>query len=53
MRGIAEIIADNTENTYDDVFKLLKDETYINEVINNYWFVTEKVKNKNFTSLLL
>jgi len=47
MRDIAEIIADNTENTYEQVFELLKNETYINEVINNYWFITEDVKNKN------
>ncbi|MBE6144066.1 MAG: endolytic transglycosylase MltG [Firmicutes bacterium] len=47
MRAIAEIIESNTENTYEDVFRLLKDEAYLNEVINNYWFVTEEVKNKN------
>lgn len=47
MRGIAELIEKNTDNTYDSVFELLKDENYLNEVINNYWFITEDIKNKD------
>lgn len=45
MRDIARIIADNTNNTYDDVFNLLKDETYLNELISTYWFLTDEIKN--------
>lgn len=47
MRAIALVIAENTDNTYDDVLNLLKDETYLNEVINNYWFISEDIKNKD------
>lgn len=47
MRAIALVIAENTDNTYDDVLNLLKDENYLNEVINNYWFIGEDIKNKD------
>ena len=47
MRAIALVIAENTDNTYDDVLNLLKDENYLNEVINNYWFISEDIKNKD------
>lgn len=47
MRAIADIISKNTDNSYDSVFELLNDSSYINEVINNYWFVTDSIKNKN------
>ena len=47
INQIAQIIEDNTENTKQDVYNLLKDENYINKVINKYWFITEEIKNKN------
>lgn len=47
MRAIALVIAENTDNTYDEVLNLLKDENYLNEVINNYWFIGEDIKNKD------
>ena len=47
MRGIANIIAENTNNTYDSVLEQIKDEMYLSELINNYWFITEDIKNKN------
>lgn len=47
MRGIANVIAENTDNTYDSVLELLKDENYLNELANNYWFITDDVKNKD------
>ncbi|MDD3048984.1 MAG: endolytic transglycosylase MltG [Bacilli bacterium] len=45
MRYIAKVIANNTSNTEEEVFSLLKDETYINELINTYWFLTNDIKN--------
>ena len=45
MRWIAKTIAKHTNNTEDDVFNLLKDEEYINELINKYWFITDEVKD--------
>ena len=45
MRKIAKVIADNTNNSEEDVFNLLKNDTYINELINTYWFITDDIKN--------
>lgn len=45
MRKIAKVIAENTINTEDDVFNLLKDDAYLDDVINKYWFITDEVKN--------
>ena len=47
MRSIAKIIADNTDNTEEDVYITLKDENYLNELISKYWFIGEEIKNKN------
>lgn len=47
MRNVAKIIAENTENTEEDVFVTLSDTNYLDELIKKYWFVTEEVKNKN------
>lgn len=46
MRTIAKIIAENTENTEEDVFHLLADETYIDSLIEKYWFLTEEIKKE-------
>lgn len=47
MRYIAQTIADNTDNSVEDVSKLLKDQNYLNELINNYWFIDKNILNKN------
>ena len=47
IKKIAKLIEENTKYTSDDVFNLLKDEEYINELINNYWFITDDIKDKN------
>jgi len=47
MRKIASIIAENTDNTEDDVYVTLKDENYLNELIKKYWFISDEIKNKN------
>lgn len=47
MQSIATIIEENTNNTKEDVFNLLKDEEYINSLINKYWFITDEIKNNN------
>lgn len=45
MRGIAKVIAENTNNTENEVFALLKDEEYIDSLIDEYWFLTDEIKN--------
>lgn len=47
MRWIAEKIASSTSNSEQDVFNLLKDKTYIDSLINDYWFITKEVTNKD------
>lgn len=45
MRGIAKVIAENTNNTENDVFNLLKDKTYIDSLITEYWFLDNVIKD--------
>ena len=47
MRYIARIIDENTNNTKEDVFNLLKDKDYINSLIKEYWFLDESILNEN------
>lgn len=47
MRWLAEKIAKTTNNTEEYVYKMLKDEDYINSLIEKYWFITEEIKNED------
>ena len=47
MRKITKIIADKTNNTEDDVYNLLKDNNYLDEIISKYWFLTDEIKNSD------
>lgn len=47
MRKIAEIIDENTKNSYDEVFKTLEDKEYIQSLIKKYWFLDESILNEN------
>lgn len=47
MRNIAKVIAENTNNTEEDVFNLLNDKEYLNELINNYWFIDSSILDPN------
>ena len=46
MRYIARIIDENTINSSQDVFDLLKDQAYLNEIINQYWFLDQSILNE-------
>lgn len=45
IRNFATKVNKNTVNTYDSVLELLKDEDYLNELIEKYWFIDEDIKN--------
>ena len=45
IRSIASVIADNTNNTFDDVINKVNDEAYIDTLIQKYWFLTNDIKN--------
>ena len=47
MRWVASKIAETTNNTEEDVYTLLKDEEYIDSLIEKYWFITDEIKNKD------
>lgn len=47
IRWFADIIAQKTINTEDDVYELLEDEEYIDSLIEKYWFLTEDIKNED------
>lgn len=45
IKWIAAIIAENTNNTEDDVYALLENEEYIDSLIEKYWFITKDIKD--------
>ncbi len=47
IKDYAKLIADNTSNTEEDVYNLLKDEEYIDSLIEKYWFLTDEIKNED------
>ena len=47
MRWIAKQIAKETNNTEQDVLNLLKDEAYIDFLIEKYWFLTDEIKDED------
>lgn len=47
MRGIADAISKNTNNSYDSVLEKANDKTYINKLKEKYWFITDDVLNDN------
>lgn len=44
MKKFAKTVAENTNNTEQDVFDALKDDEYLNSLINKYWFLTDEIK---------
>jgi len=45
IKWIVATIAENTNNTEEQIYALLEDETYINGLIEKYWFITKDVKD--------
>lgn len=45
IRKIANVIAEETNNTYDDFIKVMEDKEYIDSLIDKYWFLTDDIKN--------
>ena len=47
MRYYARTIAENTNNTEEDVYKKLKDTNYLKKLIKEYWFLDDSILNEN------
>lgn len=45
VRKIATIISEETNNSYDDVINKMNDSTYIDSLIEKYWFLTNDIKS--------
>ena len=43
----AKTIADKTDNSLEEVFDLLKNEDYLNSLIEKYWFITDEIRNED------
>jgi UPF0755 protein len=49
---LAKIIAEKTDNTEEDVYKIISDQDYLDELINKYWFLDKSIKEeKTYYSL--
>ena len=46
MRWLAKRIEEITNNSQEDVMNVLKDESYINSLIDKYWFLTDEIKQQ-------
>lgn len=46
IRKIARVIETNTNNKYEDVMQLMEDTSYIDMLIDKYWFLTDEIKNE-------
>lgn len=47
IKQIAEIIAEKTNHTIEEVLEKATDKIYIKELINKYWFLTDDILNTN------
>ena len=47
ISSVVKIISENTNITETEIYQKLNDETYINLLIDKYWFLTDDIKNKD------
>lgn len=47
IRWLANKIAEITNNSEEDVYSLLENEEYIDSLIDEYWFITDDIKDGN------
>lgn len=47
FNDFAKVISKNTNNSLEDVYDLIKDEEYIDSLIEKYWFITDEIKNED------
>ena len=47
MRSIASVIAENTDNSIDDVYAVLNNKEYLKGLIDEYWFLSDSILNDN------
>ncbi|MBQ2639888.1 MAG: endolytic transglycosylase MltG [Bacilli bacterium] len=47
LTDYARKIAAHTSNNYEDVIKVVNDKSYLNKLINKYWFLTSDILNSD------
>lgn len=47
LTNYAQIIANSTNTSSEEVLSVLSDKEYLKELINKYWFLTENILNEN------
>lgn len=47
VTNYAKVISNNTDVSYDEVIAIMKDKQYISGLINEYWFLTDKILDDN------
>ncbi len=47
MRDFVKIVTDNTNILEDEIMAKLSDSSYLDTLINKYWFIDESIKNKD------
>jgi UPF0755 protein len=47
FRYIVKTIADKTNNKEEEIYALIKNEVYLDSLIDKYWFLTDDIKNKD------
>lgn len=47
MRYVIKTITDNFEISEEEILKKLSNEKYLDELISEYWFLSDEIKNKN------
>lgn len=45
IRKLVSLITKNTNIKEEEIYTLLKDQNYLNEIINKYWFIDDSIKN--------
>lgn len=47
LADVAEILAQATNNTKEELLNAWNDESFLDELIKQYWFITEEIKNED------
>lgn len=43
---VAKVVKENTNHTEEEFYKVITDTTYLKQLINKYWFLTDEILNK-------
>ena len=46
MRYVVSLIHEKTGQSEEEIYNILDDENYLNELIENYWFLSDEIKNQ-------